>query len=119
MTMDCEVCQRVRECGVACYPYGTISIRYCVECLRNNAHPRWMLEETMLEAGGIDKMFEGFGEDNYFFSPEDGQYHQAKEIQVTKEQSDKFWSEFYKACERLPKTDDSEETRFWRELGRF
>ncbi len=57
MTMDCESCGRVRECGVACYPYGPISIRYCVECLRNNAHPKWLLEESMLEAGGMDKMF--------------------------------------------------------------
>ena len=100
MIMDCEACSRVRDCGVASYPYGAIGFRYCSECLKNNAHPRWALEETMLECGGLDRMFEGFGEDNYFFNPEDSQYHQAKEIKVTKEDSAKMWDDYYKACEK-------------------
>ena len=96
-TRECEVCKRVKEVGVACYPYGAISFAYCMECLRHNAHPKWALEETMLECGGSDHTYEGFGEDNYFF--ENGEYHPAKEIVVTKEQADKFWNDFYKAAE--------------------
>lgn len=91
MTMDCEVCQRIREVGVACYPYGPISIRYCVECLRQNAHPRWLLEETILECGGRDKMVDGWGEGDYFFETEDSQYRPASEIKVTKDDVDRFW----------------------------
>ena len=97
----CEACGREREVGVACYPYGAISFAYCIECLQNNAHPRWALEGTVLECQGWDGVYEGFGEDNYWYEPRDGKYHQAKEIVVTKEDVDKFWKEFEAACAKV------------------
>lgn len=118
MTTECDVCRRVRECGVACYPYGPISIAYCVECIRQRAYPYWLLEGTILQCGGRDKMYEGWGDGDYFFK--DGEYHSANEIQVTKEQCDKFWDGFQKACDKLPPlTNDEEDTKFWREENGF
>jgi hypothetical protein len=109
MVSKCDVCQRERQVAVASYPYGAISFAYCIECLQHSAYPKWALEATLLEVGGWDQIFDGFGEDNYYF--ENGEYYQAKMIPMTKERIDTFWKGFQEACDRVGVTDsESEET---------
>jgi len=62
----------------------------------------------MIECGGLDKMFDGFGEDNYYFDSTDETYHQAKDIVLTEEDIDKFWDDYQEACNKIKESTGEE-----------
>lgn len=48
---NCETCGSPNSIGVACVPGVPYSAAYCQTCLRNNAHPEWIVRAQIIEVG--------------------------------------------------------------------
>lgn len=56
MPTTCETCERNDSIAVACVPGVPYSAGYCLECLKVNAHPWFILVSATASCGGLDKM---------------------------------------------------------------
>jgi len=56
--MSCDVCGERPQVGVAAVPGVPMSVAYCAECLRANAHPYGIVVINTAMAGGYDKAAE-------------------------------------------------------------
>lgn len=50
----CDVCDKNLAVGVACIPFMPVSVGYCRECLKANAHPWWALVANTACIGGLE-----------------------------------------------------------------